>query len=123
MRGSEILLTVKTKKSMQRRVIILGAGGALGKAVSRIFTRSSWACTPVHAHADETTSADAIIVPRNASATDQYKIIKSSLEGKHGRNGAEIKFDAIINVAGGLAMDSAKVCTLILRLCPLGFLV
>jgi len=85
-----------------RRVLILGAGGQLGRKVSELFGARSWATIGVDAYSSPSTHTVLSVRPGVGAATtcrDLMKQLHDVLDGA--------KVDAVVNVAGGFAMGNS----------------
>lgn len=88
---------------MARRVLILGAGGQLGRRVGEVFGKHNW--TTIGADVYATSAPVQKFISLDSKATPEaqsnhlLKEVRDSLGGK--------QLDAIINVAGGFAMGNA----------------
>jgi len=82
-----------------RRVLILGAGGQLGKKVGEVFTARKWHTIGADIAAPSTVS-QAVQFEKGMNMEAQCKQLQKVL-------GQEPPLDAIVNVAGGFAMGSA----------------
>jgi len=85
-----------------RRVLILGAGGQLGRVVGEAFGKRKWVTLGVDAFLAPSTDK---VLTVNASATpeDQLAMLLPQIREALGPD----KLDAVVNVAGGFAMGSA----------------
>mmetsp|Transcript_2703 Transcript_2703/g.4182 ORF Transcript_2703/g.4182 Transcript_2703/m.4182 type:complete len:242 (+) Transcript_2703:64-789(+) len=87
-----------------RKVLILGAGGQLGKKVGEVFTAHNW----------HTIGAD-VALPRHVTQAIQFRTasLETQHEELHKALGSERNLDAVVNVAGGFAMGSASDCNVL----------
>lgn len=82
-----------------RRVLILGAGGQLGRKVGEVFTARSW----------HTIGADIVA---SSTVSQSIKFEQMGMEAQCAQLqrvlGTDRSLDAVVNVAGGFAMGSAS---------------
>lgn len=90
---------------MTKWVIILGANGALGRAVSHRFASSSW--RRIMCDVSSSSSLDGLFVQLKpgSALSEQYISIENVLTSEAG---SAAKVGAIINVGGGFRMEDAS---------------
>lgn len=91
---------------MSKVIIILGANGALGRAVSKKFKGKDWkrvlcdVSDPIHV------DSEFVRLPSGTNAASQYSVLKDAVL-KMGIDSGKV--NAVVNVGGGFRMDNAAV--------------
>lgn len=87
---------------MARRVLILGAGGQLGRRVGEVFTARQWLAIGADTHARPSLQHAVSLDPTAAPET-QFSSLAARLREILGNH----QLDAVVNLAGGFAMGNA----------------
>eukprot|EP00928_Gymnodinium_smaydae_P054362 TRINITY_DN38148_c0_g1_i1.p1 TRINITY_DN38148_c0_g1~~TRINITY_DN38148_c0_g1_i1.p1 ORF type:complete len:268 (+),score=60.83 TRINITY_DN38148_c0_g1_i1:71-805(+) len=87
-----------------RRVLILGAGGQLGRRVGEVFGAKQWHTIGADAYA-KASARHVLNIDPKATPEAQCREAVAQLRGALAEDGGRL--DAIVNVAGGFAMGSA----------------
>jgi len=93
-----------------RRVLILGAGGQLGKVVGSTFGARQWIALGADTHATPVTGKVIMLDPQAAPERQA-----NTLQGELGKILGQNLLDAVINVAGGFAMGDAADAAVVQR--------
>eukprot|EP00405_Crypthecodinium_cohnii_P030242 CAMPEP_0206500506 /NCGR_PEP_ID=MMETSP0324_2-20121206/52525_1 /ASSEMBLY_ACC=CAM_ASM_000836 /TAXON_ID=2866 /ORGANISM="Crypthecodinium cohnii, Strain Seligo" /LENGTH=241 /DNA_ID=CAMNT_0053987687 /DNA_START=69 /DNA_END=794 /DNA_ORIENTATION=+ len=85
-----------------RRVLVIGAGGQLGAKLCNTLSARSWQVYGVDAFAAPPKATVPLSIPKEGRPEQQTEALVKAIQG------STPSFDAIVNVAGGFAMGSAK---------------
>jgi dihydropteridine reductase len=86
-------------------VLILGANGALGNAVSKRFIDGRWRTLLADVTQDRLKAAPFVQLSSDWGAKQQYESLHNAVKAEFGNDS---KLDAIVNVGGGFRMDNAR---------------